>query len=72
MRINKRVNKPILGSTRIKTYFAWLPVTGTFWYDNIPIQQTRWLEEVTIRQRYVASGNDRLWGSTEFIDYDGR
>jgi len=46
-----------------KTFFAWLPVTIEL--------ETRWLEKVTVRGRYLGThftGNIR-WVNEEFIDY---
>jgi hypothetical protein len=61
MRFNKRVFRD--GDTRVVTFFAWFPVfeDAEFWC------QMRWLETVTVKQRFLGFGHD-VWLNEEFID----
>lgn len=59
-------NPPILGDSRVVTWFALLPVT----IETPRHVETRWLERVTVVQRYFE--NDFVWGPTwgnvRFVD----
>lgn len=46
MKLNHKP-EPSHGDIRCKSYFAWLPVTIDL--------QTRWLEKVTVKQKYFAT-----------------
>ncbi|MGU9269768.1 hypothetical protein ACV3Z5_13800 [Clostridium perfringens] len=52
-----RWKEPSVGDTRIKKYFAILPVTIK--------GETRWLEMVKVRERF---GRYLCWYDEEFID----
>jgi len=49
------------GETRIKTFFAWLPVEVN--------HEVRWLEYVTVEQEYTCGCEDSpYWKDIKFID----
>ena len=52
------------GEERIVSFFAFSPVTiqhnGKF--------ETRWMERVTVRQKFEVLGFDREWHNVEFVD----
>lgn len=54
----KRKPKPENGDTRYVVYFAWLPVTAGL--------EVRWLEMVSIKQRYFKGSHIRSWFNLGF------
>lgn len=51
--------------TRVRTFFAWLPVTVE--KDDFTI--TRWLEKVTIEEKYIEGlFHPGYWNTIKFID----
>lgn len=67
-----------IGDTRVRRYFAFFPVTTAIVntnnrYSSDVEKQTRWLEMVTVVQRYMA-GNGFIvgsgWRNIEFDDTD--
>jgi hypothetical protein len=51
--------------TRVVKRFAWFPITITRSYIS---KETRWLEEVQIKQHYVITSHSSKWINDEFID----
>lgn len=53
------------GDTRLRTFFAWLPVS----WESGRKRETRWLEVVTVHEQYVVcqTGNHG-WQITGFQD----
>ena len=70
MRYTKTFSLPSFNDTRTITYFAWSPVTIITRKNNGDyITERRWLEQVTILQRYhVISGFRFGWDNVEFVD----
>lgn len=70
MLFSKKIKEPpLIGSLRIKTYFAWIPISIV----NNGIETTKWLQYVTVLQRYEygssADGTPPYWDSIEFINH---
>ncbi len=59
-------NKPQIGSEEIFTFFAWFPVTVKG--NNLVKDETRWLEEVTIKCKYIFGESYKYWKPMEFIN----
>lgn len=62
-----RFDKYDLGTTRIKTWFALFPVTIKYG------SETRWLEKVTVKQKWVRNkyailSSEYYWENIEFIN----
>ena len=63
--MNSNTEEPKIGETRIKTFFAWLPVT----VDNYRYgKKTKWLEQITVEQiwKYSWDGVNK-WKSIKFL-----
>ena len=66
IRINKmKFTKtyPQFRDTRIKTFFAWFPVSIFRSVNYRVIKETRWLEMVTVKQSYG------IWDSWENVSF---
>ena len=55
--------RPFSFDTRVRSYFAFLPVTAG--------NETRWLEWVTVREEYFEAADYRVWVPKEFLDPPG-
>ena len=69
MRHKRRIYRK--GDRRIKTWFAWLPTWCPS--NGTGIQETRWLEQVTVEQEYYESITPfslcrASWDNVRFID----
>jgi len=60
----KTKKKPKENDIRDRTFFAWLPVI-------VPLE-IRWLERVTVRQRYWVSCSDSGWENMSFLNNKNR
>ena len=58
-----------VGDTRIKTWFAILPVHARIGEDGV-CYQTRWMETVTVYQRLETAGllEAPVWSSLWFVE----
>jgi hypothetical protein len=65
MRFKKTI-PPILrgGERRVISYFAWIPVT----IKNREVKETRWLERITVEQRFELGWCDNEWCNIRFIN----
>jgi hypothetical protein len=55
---------PRRGDERVRSWFAWWPVTVTG-------VETRWLESVMVRERYVGAAHGSIgnpWAPVAFVD----
>lgn len=60
MRYYFKKHRPTIGDERVKIKFAWFPIK----IDD----EIRWLEYVTIRQRYVGIWGGSIWVNLEYIN----
>lgn len=65
----KEYTLPRNGDTRVVKFFAFLPVSVRKIISGRDIVYTRWLENVTVKQRYKQDAEFHSnWENIEFID----
>ena len=57
-----RWKRPLVGTRRIRSWYAWLPV----WCE--PQREERWLERVTVEQLYEGNMAGGSWKNQRFLD----
>ena len=64
-----KTQNPQPGDVRTITYFAWTPALVATTKNGHPfVDETRWLETVTIRQQWAYGNDGYEWVNREFID----
>ena len=58
--------EPQNGETKVCSFFAWFPVTVRG--NNLIKNETRWLEKVVVKYKYILGMNYFYWKPIAFID----